>query len=193
MTEEEFVRWIGEKTRAEWADGEVIMMAPVSGEHSDFGLWLAGVLSIYVEEHDLGVVRGPEYMVRFPRQRQRRLPDVLFVAKQRAAILLPTHAEGAPDLIMEIVSPDSTARDWREKYLIYEKAGVGEYWIIDPTTRRVEAYSAKKGRKYAPIEEAAGRLNSLVIPGFFIRPEWLFGRGLVKKSVALKELGVLRA
>ncbi|MCM1329787.1 MAG: Uma2 family endonuclease [Ruminococcus sp.] len=47
---------------------------------------------------------------------------------------------GAPDLVMEIVSPGSFGRDYKDKLLLYKAAGVKEYWIIDPTEERVIAY-----------------------------------------------------
>jgi Uma2 family endonuclease len=190
MTEQEFTHWLGEKTRAEWVDGEVVMMAPVSLEHADLGLWLASVLRFFVEHHDLGMVYGPEYMVRLGKERRRRMPDVLFVAKSRSAILRPNHVEGAPDLIIEVVSPDSTSRDWREKYLEYEQAQVREYWIVDPISRRMEAHALSRAKKYHPIEVKDGRIASALLPGFHLKPEWLFGAKRAKGMTVLREMGV---
>src|SRR5689334_5852090 len=67
MTEEQFVAWAmaQEDVRVEWVDGEVVQMAPVSGEHSDLSLWLLHVVDLYVRERNLGLVRGTEFMTRF--------------------------------------------------------------------------------------------------------------------------------
>lgn len=196
LTEREFLAWVGEKTRAEWVGGEVVMMAPVADEHSLIVLWLARLLGDYVEHHDLGVVHGPEYLCRLPRQRRQRLPDLLFVSSARAEILRRTYVEGPPDLIVEVASEDSIARDYREKYADYEKAGVREYWIVDPLAGRIEAHAlpAKgRARKYRPIEpKADGRIESTVLRGLWIKPAWIFSTPRAKVARVLKELGVSR-
>lgn len=190
MTEEEFVRWCDEDTKAEWVDGEVIMMAPASFEHVDLNAWLLRFLGGFAEKHDLGVVVGPEFMVRFAKQRRRRVPDVLFVEKSRCDMIRKTHLEGAPDLIIEIVSPDSESRDWREKYNEYEAVGVREYWVIDPASQHVEAYALGADQKYARVEEKEGKIVSGVVPGWYLKPEWLFGEKRANVLDALAELGV---
>ena len=190
MTEQEFVQWVGEKTRAEWVDGEVLIMPPVGFDHDQAVNWFGRVLGLYVEAHDLGVVTGSEFMVRFPRQARRRLPDLTFVSNARASRIRKTCVEGAPDLIVEVVSPESTARDWREKYLDYEKAGVREYWIVDRAARRIEAYVLTRRGTYRRIEEADGRTRSSVVKGFFVDLKWILGDKLPPVAAALRELGV---
>lgn len=190
MTESEFVEWVDEKTRAEWIDGEVLVMPPVSSGHDDLAFWFRSVVQHFVSRYDLGTVKGPEFMVRLAKLRRRRTPDVLFVEKVRAGILRPQHVEGPPDLIVEIVSPESTARDWRDKYLEYEKAGVKEYWVIDPQAGRIEAYRLTRGGTFARIAERDGKIHSAVLRGFFIRPEWVLRLPHPSDWHALKEMGV---
>ena len=105
MTEREFVKWADEDTDAEWVDGEIVMMAPISGEHDEIGFFLRSLLYHFVSRGDLGITRGPEFAVRLGSLRRRRQPDVLFVSKARLTIVQKNHVEGAPDLIMEVVSP----------------------------------------------------------------------------------------
>src|SRR5436309_7916635 len=127
MTEEEFVSWCDEDTNAEWVEGLVILKEPVSGEHDQIAWWLRTLLQHYVEHRGLGLVSGPQFCVRLPRRPSRREPDVVFVAAARRDVVRPNHIEGPPDLVIEVVSPESQSRDRREKYLEYEAAGVGEY------------------------------------------------------------------
>ena len=124
MTETEFVAWCDEDTHAEWIDGEVIVASPASATHVRLVKFLLQVLDGFVRLHHLGEVLGPELQIRFGALRHRRVPDLFFVATARANIIQRNHIEGAPDLIVEIVSPDSLARDWRDKYLEYEAMGV---------------------------------------------------------------------
>src|SRR6185312_5741056 len=136
LSEEEFVAWCDEDVKAEWVDGRVIMMSPANYSHVNLTSFLISLLRIWVEGRGLGNVLGPEFAVRL-RSRSRRVPDLMFVAKERLQNLRTSHLEGPPDLAMEIVSPDSVERDWREKYDDYQAAGVREYWIIDLPRQRL--------------------------------------------------------
>ncbi len=173
MTEEEFVAWCPEDLRAEWVEGEVIMMSPANTEHNELFMWLAGVLKYYVDEHGLGQVFGPEHTVRFASIRRRRLPDLYFVSADRLSGLRPTYFEGPPDMAIEIVSPDSVTRDWRDKFLDYEAAGVLEYWIIDPMSQRADLYVRTDG-KFTQAVEADGWLHSTAMKGLRLKIEWFW-------------------
>jgi Uma2 family endonuclease len=190
MTEAEFLAWVDEDTRAEWVNGEVIMMAPASSEHAFLNFWLGRVLADYVDYNHLGVVCGQELMVRLAPARSRRVPDTMFVQTSRESIIKPNHLEGPPDLIIEVVSPESIARDYREKYLDYAKASVNEYWIVDPMAKTIEVHTLVRGKKYEPIAETDGKFCSKVVRGFYLCPQWLFGVKRKPVLEVLKGLGV---
>ena len=190
MTEEEFVAWCDEDTRAEFVDGEVIVFSPSSTRHVLLCNFLSTLLRVYVDAHQLGVVGGPEWQVRL-RPGLRRVPDVLFVSRERMSIICETHIEGPPDLVMEVVSPDSEERDWRDKYWDYEQAGVREYWVIEPYTKVLVLYRLDEEGKYRRVEPEGGFLASGVVPGFKIRPEWLWQEPLPSVVEALRESGLV--
>ncbi|MEK7311493.1 MAG: Uma2 family endonuclease [Chloroflexota bacterium] len=190
MTEEEFVEWCDEDTKAEWVDGEVIVHSPASFRHVDLTGFLNAVMRSFALHYDLGVVCGPEFQIRFGSPRRRRVPDILFVAKDRRDLIKSTHLEGAPDLVIEIVSQDSISRDWREKYWEYESAGVREYWIVDPKAERVEAYVLGEDKRYTQIEEKDGAIRSVILPGFYLKTEWLWPDPMPNPLMVAKELGV---
>ncbi len=187
LTENEFLDWIEEPTRAEWVEGEVSIMSPVSFNHDQIHQWLIRLIGAFVEVHDLGVLCGSELFVRLRQPLARRMPDLYFVAQSRAAGFQKAHFEGSPDLAMEIVSPDEPARDYIEKLGHYESSGVREYWIVDPLIQRVEAHELVKG-KYRKILERNGALHSKVLKGLWIKPEWLWQRP--KVAQILREMGV---
>jgi Uma2 family endonuclease len=194
LTEEEFFEWCRgfDKIRAEWIDGDTITMSPVNRKHSQLGGFLTTILRLFVRRNDLGEVDS-EFGCRFAARGRRviRVPDLLFVAKANLDRVEPTCVNGAPDLAIEIVSADSTSRDYREKYLDYQSAGVREYWIIDPFAQNIEMSSLdEQTGEFRPITLTDGRLPSVVLPGLFLRPEWLWSDPLPAEDDVLHQLGV---
>jgi len=193
MSEREFVAWAyaGENIRAEWENGKVITMAPVSAAEGDLNNWLLTILRVFCEENDLGLVKGSQFMVRFARQKRRRMPDLMFISKARQHLIRPTHLEGAPDVAVEIVSADSQTRDRRKKFIEYQKQGVREYWIIDPLSQQVELYSLNRGA-FVEVEAIKQTWHSVVLPGFYLKDAWLWRTPLPKSFAVLKDLGVFK-
>jgi Uma2 family endonuclease len=192
MTEEDFVAWcLREDIHAEWKNGDVSIMSPVSAEHAELFLWLGRLLGDFVENCELGIVLGSELFVRLSEGPSRRLPDIFFVSTARRELLRKSHFEGPPDMIMEIVSPESISRDWRVKYLEYEAAGVPEYWVIDPMSQRVEIYVLSASQRYERVAERDGWLFSIAVPGFRLKIDWLWPATRPKAIDALAELNAL--
>lgn len=186
LSEEQFLAWCDEDVKAEWVDGQVIVMSPANVQHVNLTSFLISLMRIWVEDRDLGAVFGLELMTRLS-PRSRRVPDLVFVAKDRLQNLRRNHLEGPPDLAIEVVSPDSLVRDWREKYLDYQSAGLREYWVIDPANQRVEAYRLVDGA-YQEIVPDHGHIDSCVLAGFYLRDEWLWRAELPKVRDVLKEI-----
>lgn len=190
MTEEEFEAWCDEDTRAEWVDGEVVIMAAANYEHVALTTWLVAVLRAFADRKKLGELLGPDFQVRLGNQRRRRVPDLLFVDNSRRNLIGDKYLDGAPDMAIEIVSPDSGARDWREKYAEYEAAGVYEYWVIDPLARHVELYRLGECRRYTRVEAKDGVLRFETLPGFFVPIAWLWSDGRPDVTEAMHALGL---
>ena len=188
MTEDEFEKWRSEDVRAEFVDGEVIVMTPVPRIHDD--LFHARLLGGFLEMRPVGTVRGPEFEARL-RPGLRRVPDLLFMAREHEERVKRTHVEGAPDAVFEIVSTESIERHWRYKHEEYQEAGVWEYWLIDPAYEAVRLHRLVNGR-YEVVPEAGDRLASEVIPGLWLKPEWLWQRPLPGTLVCPREIGALK-
>jgi len=191
MTEEEFVAWCDEDIRAEWVDGEVIIMSPANDDHEDLFGWLLSVLRLHVRHRDAGFIRGGNTQIRLAAQRRRRIPDILFIEKSRRDIVRRNHIEGPPDLAIEIVSPDSQSRDRREKFFEYQAGGVREYWIIDPLSEKVELYSLSGDGTYQLIPPSGDTIGSCVLPGFVLQVEWLWELTRPSEVEVLRQLGVI--
>ena len=102
-------------------------------------------------------------------------PDILYISEERKTEIIKDRVEGAPDLIIEILSPSNAYYDLRQKKDIYEKYGVKEYIIIDPIDKNADLYILKAGvynlHQRARVNEF---LNSVLLPGFDIEINNLF-------------------
>ncbi len=192
MTYEEFLDWCDEDTRAEWVDGEVEMVSPASDRHQDLARFLTAVFSVYVEAHDLGIVRPAPFQMKTGADLPGREPDLLFVARKHRDRLRETHLDGPGDLVVEIVSPESIARDRGTKFYEYEVGGVREYWLIDPLRQQAEFYRlGKDGRYRVVLSGAEGVYRSEAMPGLWLQVEWLWQEPLPKVLDVLRELEVV--
>ncbi len=192
MTYEEFLAWCTEDTWAEWVDGEVVMVSPASLPHQRIGNFLLVLLRHYVERYDVGEVVSAPFQMHLAKLHRGREPDVLFVAKEHSDRLRETYLDGPADVVIEIVSPESGPRDRGEKYYEYEAAGVREYWLIDPDRQHAEFYRLNKQHRYELISpDAQGIYRSEVIPGFWLKVEWLWQRPLPRVLDVLKELKLI--
>jgi Uma2 family endonuclease len=90
---------------------------------------------------------------------------------------------------LEVVSPESQNRDRRQKFNEYESGGVGEYWIIDPLGKQIEAFG-RAGSRLELLPHAVDQITSAIVPGWYIRPSWLWQEPPLDVRVALAELGV---
>jgi len=192
MTFEEFLAWADEDTWAEWVDGEVVPLTPASRRHQLVADFLLDLLRNYTALQGLGLVFSAPFLVRLPLASPRgREPDLIFVHRDRLGILGATYCDGAPDLVVEVTSPESFARDRGEKFVEYEAAGVKEYWLVDPDRRQAEFYVLGEDGRYHPVPAQAGVYHSRVLPGLGLRLEWLWQDPPPAGVAALREMGVI--
>jgi Uma2 family endonuclease len=96
-------------------------------------------------------------------------PDLIFISNERMEIIKKDGIYGAPDLVIEILSPSTAQYDLREKFRVYEKYGVHEYWIIDPDMNSVEIYTNKEARfSLIAKAEKEGEIKSVLLKGFVL-------------------------
>jgi Uma2 family endonuclease len=177
MSYEEFLAWAGEDTHAEWVNGEVIIFMPPLDPHQTVIEFLYQLLNLFSSVFDLGRLRVAPFELKITSEGNSREPDLMFIAKQHLERLTPKRVAGPPDLIIEIVSDDSTHRDRVDKYDEYEAGGVPEYWIIDnrPGRQRGLFYQLDKQGQYQSVPVGAdGIYRSATLPGFWLRVEWLW-------------------
>lgn len=172
---------------AEWVDGELIKTSPASDKHQDLVAFLAAILRIFVEIKDLGAVRFSPFQMKAAFRPSGREPDIIFVARENLNRLKPTYLDGAADVAVEIISPESQTRDRGDKFYEYEKGGVREYWLIDPARKQAEFYRLDENGIYQSVPLADGVFRSAVIEGFNLRVEWLWQEPLPPILNVLRE------
>jgi len=125
--------------------GDLIMVPAPTPYHQIISRKIEFWLLQHVEKNDLGEVLDSPIDVYFGEEDIFQ-PDIIFISKERSAIIGQTKIEGAPDLIIEILSPSTAYYDLGRKYSVYEKAGVKEYWLIHPDRKRIEVYINRDDR-----------------------------------------------
>jgi Uma2 family endonuclease len=153
--------------------GEIVVAAAPGEPHMEAALALMFLLAPMERTHHLGKLYIAPYEVHLPTGDVVQ-PDLFFLRTERWSLRRGSHIEGAPDLIMEIVSPSSRLRDLVEKRRIYAAAGVQEYWIIDLQARALEALSLRD-QQYERIDQAGSIVRSRLLPLFEVDVEHLFG------------------
>ena len=177
MTYEEFLAWGEESQQMEWVDGEVIVFMPPTDKHQAVIVFLTTLLAAFVDLFDLGAVRVAPFEMRVQPDGASREPDVLFVAREHLDRLTPERLAGPADLVIEVISDSSLRRDRTDKFYEYQEAGVLEYWLFDPRPgkERADFWHLTAQGKYEPVlPDAEGRYHSAVLPGFWLRPDWLW-------------------
>ncbi|HEX4123524.1 MAG TPA: Uma2 family endonuclease [Tepidisphaeraceae bacterium] len=192
MSYEEFLATDFENPKVEWINGRAIVMSPSNRQHHGVNRFLGSLLFIFVEERQLGVVMEETFQMKTGPDLPGREPDILFVSNAHRKRLKKTYLDGPADLAVEIISPDSVARDRGEKYQEYEKGGVREYWLIDPERKSAEFYVLNKRGTYQPATLGAdGIFHSTVLKGVWIKVAWLWQTPLPSKISILREWGLI--
>ena len=133
-----------EDERYELIDGVLIMAAAPNMAHQTTQRKLGWRMASTVETEELGEVFFSPCDVVLSEHTTLQ-PDLIFVSNENADIITDANIQGAPDLVVEIISPSSTGRDWVTKRDLYAKHGVKEYLLIHPIDRTVWVMLLKDG------------------------------------------------
>ena len=187
VTYDEFFDLVKDGQKADLIDGMIHMASPDNTDANEIQGWLSGILGIYCRQKNLGKVYTSRVACRLS-ETQAPEPDLVFVRTERQHIIERGCINGAPDMVMEIVSPDSIDRDYKMKRRQYQQAGIPEYWIIDEIEKRVTLLRSEGGPRYREVRPRKGILRSAPVEGFWLRPEWLWQQPLPNCLSILDEL-----
>ena len=102
-------------------------------------------------------------------------PDILFVSNARAGIVTDANVQGAPDLVVEILSPGTAQYDRGYKQTLYSRHGVREYWLVDPDGETIELLSeTEEGLNLVANYQRGDTLASVLLEGLNIPLEEIF-------------------
>ncbi len=158
-----------DEKRYEIIEGDLLMAPAPFFAHQDINSELISRLRAYANNHQLGkVVTAPLDVILSAENIVQ--PDIVFIGKDNLKIIEQHGLVGAPDMVIEIISPTSIKRDRHDKFALYEKFGVKEYWLVDPANRSVEIFNLKD-EQYELTDFAAekGAVKSQVIAGFVLQ------------------------
>ena len=156
-----------EDKRYELLDGDLLMTPAPNLKHQRVQRRLGSRLERFIEERALGelffapcdVVLSDHDVVQ---------PDLLFVSRERAQLLSDGDAvRGAPDLVVEILSPATAGRDRGYKRALYARHGVAEYWLVDPADETIAVHRLQDGALAVAHTFGRGQtLRSPLLAGF---------------------------
>jgi Uma2 family endonuclease len=160
--------------RCELLNGELVMPPAALTGHQMISMALASRLYLYVNEKGLGtVVAAPTDVVLSDTDVVQ--PDILFVSSQRSQIVTRENVRGAPDLVVEILSPATAERDRTVKLDLYARHGVKEYWIVDPDVGTVTVLlQGGSGFDMISVYGEGETLRSQTLAGFSVALQEIF-------------------
>ncbi len=164
---QQFYADMTEEQKVEFIDGEVILHSPARRRHLDATKNLLKLLDTHVAIHELGEVQSEKCLCLFPRNDYE--PDIVFFGTEKAATLgADTMKFPIPDLIVEVLSKSTTARDRGVKFEDYAAHGVAEYWIVDSERQCLEQYLLEAGEYRLAVKSGSGEIASRAIEGLRI-------------------------
>ena len=172
LTYDDYVNLSGDE-RYELIDGELILVASPSERHQ----WTATRLyrlMLLAEDMGLGWVYFAPFDVVLTNNDVVQ-PDLLFISRESADILTAANVQGAPDLVVEILSPSTSRLDRTRKRELYERHQVKEMWLVDPEERKIWVLLLRDGSLEVAGEYGEGQsFSSAMLGGLTIELDAVF-------------------
>jgi Uma2 family endonuclease len=183
-TPEDWEQFASANRFVEFIDGRVIVHSPAGLAHQRLFGFLHHLLRGYVEARRSGEILTGPFTMELALERKFE-PDIMYVSQRTAASLDEDRLRGPADLAIEIASPSTRAYDQGEKRDCYRVGGVREYWMVDPANR-VIVIDRPAGREVTRV--SVDRVMSELLPGFWLRAEWLWADPLPAVATCLNEV-----
>lgn len=163
FTYDDLARMPNDGKRYELNDGELVVSPAPATDHQSASMRFSSFL-FRAEEAGYGRAFAAPTDVVFDRHRATQ-PDLLFIRRDRLHIVTAANIQGAPDLIVEILSPGTREDDLGWKLTLYAREGVAYYWVVDPRARTVRPYRLREGGYVAePLLSTGDTLGCPLFP-----------------------------
>lgn len=164
------------KERVELLKGKILEMPAPSPIHQEISGNLQGALFVFLKNSKCKLYTAP-FDVRFPQKGESQVytvvqPDLCVVCDFEK--IDSKGCVGAPDLVVEILSPGNSKKEMKSKFALYQEEGVREYWIVDPERELVFVYIADNKKFKPTIPIADDYVYSTIFPDFKIHTSDLF-------------------
>jgi len=144
LTYDDYLTLPDDGMRYEIIEGDLFMTPARVPKHQKISGRIFRRLEEFIRKNDLGdVFYAPCDVVFSPRDVVQ--PDILYISRQRSHLITEKNIQGAPDLIVEITSPNTEAVDKGRKKALYQRWGVKEYWIVDMIKEEIEVWNLQAG------------------------------------------------
>ncbi len=174
----DYFKWKFEE-RVELLKGKIFEMSGPNRVHQKLVLKLGSSLSFFLENSSCEVYIAP-FDVRLPRK-SKNDKDIITVVQPDVCVICDKSklddrgCIGAPDIVIEVLSPSNNKKDLKYKYQIYEEAGVKEYWVVFPHYRSLMIYTLTNDKYVAsPFLFSGDIAESAALPGFKLDLTGLF-------------------
>ena len=176
----DYLRWKFEE-RLELLRGKIFQMSAPGTVHQKISMKLVNRLYNHLQDNPCQVFSAP-FDVRLPVKNRRRDNEITTVVQPDICVICDESKLddrgccGAPDLVVEILSPGNSKKEVRLKYELYEEAGVREYWIINPSEENIVVHILNASGKFEGLKMYAGgdKISSLALSGFEVDADRLF-------------------
>jgi Uma2 family endonuclease len=174
-TYEDYLK-INDDNQYELIGGELILVPAPLTIHQHISRKLIQIIGSFIDDNNLGELYGAPTDVLLT-EKDKPQPDIMYISKNRLDIVTEKNIQGAPDLVIEILSPSTSRFDKVKKSRLYYAHGVKEYWIIDPIDKAVQVFTS--GEKNWNLVEAYDEddiLLSSLLPGLEIKLKDIFNK-----------------
>jgi Uma2 family endonuclease len=176
----DYLRWTIEE-RLELIKGKIFRMSPAPNRrHQSLSMRVANPIFNFLRGQKCQVYTAP-FDVRLPRKSKRDEDIITVVQPDICVVCDPAKLDergclGAPDIVVEILSPANNRKELKNKYEVYEESGVKEYWIISPSERTFFRYLLDDDGKFQPTHllTAGDVVRTPVLPGLALDLEEVF-------------------
>jgi Uma2 family endonuclease len=162
LTYDDFVLFPDDGLRHELIDGEHYVTPSPNTKHQRISINLTVLIGGWLERNPIGQLFHAPFDVVFSNFDVVE-PDLLYMSNARAAeVLTAKHVRGVPELVVEIGSPGTRKRDETVKRRLYERAGVSEYWVVDPEIDRIRVYR-RQAEGFGRVEELSADAGDILV------------------------------